>query len=172
MSGLSSSCPPASACALGKGRQWDGIPLPVEHQSRFWPIGSHHASTPRARVLFDITFERGAWMALTDLPCRCEITEGDARELIQLIRANGHEAKSVTFLRREARREWQAVASWYPAGYEPRPLTSRPLRVRKMCSAGAEERLIRRLTRGDRARTVRRQQARQDRHTTGPSRDE
>ena len=161
MSGLSSSCPPAPAFALGKGRPWDGIPLPVEHQNRFWPIGSHHASVPRARVLFDIRFERGAWLALTDLSCWCEITEGDARELIQLARAMGHEAKSVTMLRREAKREWQRAAAWSPAGYEPRPLTSRPLHVRKMCSAGQEERLIRRLTRGDKARTIRRDQARQ-----------
>ncbi len=102
-------------------------------------------------------------MALTDLPCWCQISEGDARELIMLLRVNGHQAKSLKQMRLAAQRDWERCARWAEKGDEPRPLTSRPLRVHKMCSAGREARLIRRLAGSAKERDLRRNQERRRR---------
>lgn len=149
--------------ALGKGRQWDGIPLPSNLQYFYlWP-GSHWDKRRRAKRLYDVVYEDGRFVALTDLSVCCEVSESRARELIFLLRSLGFEAKTVNELRAAQEKMLQTlrVLSQYrgelPEAAEPE--------VQKMCSPGEEVRILRRLKGADRQRSIRLRRLRSERRT-------
>ncbi|PJA45517.1 hypothetical protein CO174_02845 [Candidatus Uhrbacteria bacterium CG_4_9_14_3_um_filter_50_9] len=134
---------------LGRGRQWDGIPLTAEIRALFRSDRDEMGvDGPRVERFFDLWYDDGSrdFYVVTDQGRWHVVSEQGAERIIEWLRAKGFKPKSLERIRQSQRRPWHYAKPKRDASGD-RDEHGNPVRpeIQKLTSVGREKQLKRRV---------------------------